>query len=69
MATSARSKSTSASTKRRRIDRPFDLEVLARAVAVADRYQLVLWFEDDDWFGRGSRCPASWPRARLPTSA
>ena len=37
--------------------RPFSARILRKATAVADRYQLVFWREDGQWFGRGLEMP------------
>src|SRR4051794_37523889 len=67
MATTATSKSTSGKTKRGAFPpkgkaakdpaRPFDPQTVELARAVADRYQLVLRFEDGEWYGRGLELP------------
>lgn len=64
MPTTARSKSTSAKTKAAKRAaaatdpaRPFDPDTVALARTVADRYQLVLWQEDGEWYGRGLELP------------
>lgn len=49
---SAKSKNTSA-----KLDRPFDPELLARARGIAKGYQMVLWAEDGEYFGRGLEMP------------
>jgi len=62
MATTAKSKSTSAKGKGRKADlkepaRPFDPDTVAVARTLAERYQVVLWHEDGDWYGRGLELP------------
>src|SRR3954464_10449747 len=71
MATAATSKSTSGKVKRGAFRpkaarpaaaakdpaRPFDPQTVELARAVADRYQLVLRFEDGEWYGRGLELP------------
>lgn len=37
--------------------RPFDARLLRKAEATAERYQIVLWREDGQWFGRGLELP------------
>src|SRR5690242_17414302 len=39
------------------IDRPFDREVLRQAGLIAERYQVVLQFEDGEYYGRGLELP------------
>ena len=48
----ARSKSSS-----KGIDRPFDPPLLRRARAIAAQYQIVLQFEDGEYYGRGLEMP------------
>jgi predicted RNase H-like HicB family nuclease len=49
---SAKSKSSSKAS-----DRPFDANVLKRAREVAEQYQIVLQFEDGEYYGRGLEMP------------
>ena len=39
------------------IDRPFAADVAARAKEIAERYQVILAFEDGHWYGRGLEMP------------
>jgi predicted RNase H-like HicB family nuclease len=39
------------------LDRPFDPAILAKAKKIADRYQVILAFEDGHWYGRGLELP------------
>jgi predicted RNase H-like HicB family nuclease len=39
------------------ISRPFDPELLRRARKIADSYQIVIHFEDGDYYGRGVELP------------
>src|SRR5687767_12730777 len=39
------------------IDRPFDSAILRRAKSVAAQYQIVLQFEDGEYYGRGLEMP------------
>jgi predicted RNase H-like HicB family nuclease len=39
------------------IDRPFDAEVMAKAKAIAQEYQVILACEDGHWYGRGLELP------------
>jgi predicted RNase H-like HicB family nuclease len=39
------------------IDRPFDPKVLERARKIVERYQVVVWFEEGEWYGRGVELP------------
>jgi len=49
---SAKSKKSSKS-----IDRPFDPHTMAKALKVADQYQVILAFQDGHWYGRGLELP------------
>jgi predicted RNase H-like HicB family nuclease len=62
---SGRSKSTSAKN-RARLSRPFHREVLKRAAEVAERYQVVLWFADGEYYGRGVEMPGVMADGRTP---
>ena len=50
---SAKSKSSSKAS----VDRPFDPAVLKRARAIAEQYQIILQFEDGEYYGRGLEMP------------
>jgi predicted RNase H-like HicB family nuclease len=65
MSTSARSKSSSAKNKPA-IDRPFDAEILARARSIAQGYQVVIWHEQGEWYGRGVELPFSMNDGKTP---
>ena len=39
------------------ISRPFDAELLRRAARIAGRYQIVLQFEEGEYYGRGLEMP------------
>ena len=41
------------------IDRPFDPAILRQARRIAEHYQVVLWREDGEWYGRGVELPLS----------
>ena len=51
--TTARSKQKSELS----IDRPFDPRILKRARGLAERYQIVVHFEDGDYYGRSLELP------------
>jgi predicted RNase H-like HicB family nuclease len=48
----AKSKSSSKATRR-----PFDREILRRASEIASKYQIILQFEDGEYYGRGLEMP------------
>jgi len=39
------------------IDRPFDPKILARARKIAESYQIILHFENDEYYGRAVEMP------------
>lgn len=41
----------------KRIDRPIDPQVLRRAQQIADAYQIILHFQDGEYYGRGLELP------------
>jgi predicted RNase H-like HicB family nuclease len=46
------------STKsRKELKRPFAAETMRRARAIAEAYQIILQFEDGEWYGRGLEMP------------
>ncbi len=49
---SAKSKSSS-----KAVDRPFDAAVLKQARGIVERYQIILQFEDGEYYGRGLEMP------------
>ena len=58
---SAKSRTSSA-----RIDRPLDKEILRRARSIADRYQIILQFEDGLYYARGLELPTAMNHGRTP---
>ena len=61
MSMSAKSRKSSA-----RIDRPFDKTILRRARSIADRYQIIIQFEDGLYYGRGLELPTAMNHGRTP---
>jgi predicted RNase H-like HicB family nuclease len=59
MSTTSKSKSSSAKRPKARPDRSFDPAILRCARATAEQYQVVLWFEDGEWFGKGVELPTT----------
>jgi predicted RNase H-like HicB family nuclease len=41
----------------RKIDRPFERQVLTRAERIAAEYQILMWQEDGEYYGRGLEMP------------
>jgi predicted RNA binding protein YcfA (HicA-like mRNA interferase family)/predicted RNase H-like HicB family nuclease len=58
---SAKSKNSSTA-----IDRPFAPDVLAKAEKVAQQYQVILAFEDGEWYGRGLEMPYVFGDGKTP---
>jgi predicted RNase H-like HicB family nuclease len=60
--------STTAKRKKPReedqLRRPFDKKVMARAKAIAARYQIKIWREDGHWFGVGVEEPGTYGDGR-----
>lgn len=46
--------------------RPFDAKILARAREIAADYQIVLWFEDGEYYGRGVELPMTFADGKTP---
>ena len=40
-----------------KIDRPFDPEILRRARSIAEKYQIILQYEDGEYYGRALEMP------------
>lgn len=53
-------------SKRREIRRPFDPKVVARARKIAADYQIVIWFEDGEYYGRGVELPWTFDDGKTP---
>jgi predicted RNase H-like HicB family nuclease len=60
---SARSRKSSKATK---IDRPFERELLAKAREIAESYQIILHFEDGEYYGRGLELPTVMNDGKTP---
>ncbi|MGD1276105.1 MAG: type II toxin-antitoxin system HicB family antitoxin [Tepidisphaeraceae bacterium] len=48
------------------IDRPFDPDVLRRARKIAESYQIVIQFEDGEYYGRGVELPNAMNDGKTP---
>ena len=48
------------------IDRPFAADVLRQAVELARQYQVILEFDDGEWFGRGLELPGAMGDGKTP---
>ena len=52
--------------KGKAIDRPFDPTVSKRAREIADRYQVVVRYEDGEYYGRGLELPGAMDDGKTP---
>ena len=68
MSTTSKSRSSSRKRAELRPDRPFDPAILARARALAEKYQVVLWFQDGEWYGRGVELPDAMNDGQTPAA-
>ena len=68
MSTTSKFKSSSRKRVDLRPDRPFDPALLARACAIAEKYQVVLWFQDGEWYGRGVELPDAMNDGKTPAA-
>ncbi len=50
----------------RAIDRPFAKQILRRAAQVASRYQVIIKFEDGEYYGRGLELPLAMGDGKSP---
>ena len=57
MAKSNRSTSVRSNGRSARIDRPFDPQLLRRARQIAERYRIVIRFEDGEYYGQALELP------------
>jgi predicted RNase H-like HicB family nuclease len=48
------------------IDRPFASEILRRAKEIATAYQVVMWEEDGEFYGRGVELPGTFDDGKTP---
>ena len=46
--------------------RPFNRAILNQARKIAARYQVVLWFEDGEWYGHGPELPTTYGDGKTP---
>ena len=66
MSTISKSRSSSRKRGKLRPDRPFDPHILGRARAIVEKYQVVLWFQDGEWYGRGVELPDAMNDGKTP---
>jgi predicted RNase H-like HicB family nuclease len=48
--------------------RPFDPDILRRAREIAAEYEIVVWFEDGEWYGRGLELPHTYGDGKTPAA-
>lgn len=48
--------------------RPFDAGVLAKAKKIAADYEIIVWFEDGEWYGRGLELPHTYGDGKTPAA-
>lgn len=48
--------------------RPFDPAILAKARKIAADYEIILWTEDGEWYGRGLELPHTYGDGKTPTA-
>lgn len=48
--------------------RPFDPAILAQAKKIAADYEIVMWFEDGEWYGRGLELPHTYGDGKTPAA-
>jgi predicted RNase H-like HicB family nuclease len=54
------------SSKGSAIGRPFDPQIMRRARRIAEKYQVILQFEDGEWYGRGLELPNAFGDGKTP---
>jgi predicted RNase H-like HicB family nuclease len=59
----------SRSSKSKAVDRPFDEAILAKARRIANEYQIVMVFEDGEWYGHGLELPGARGDGKTPSAA
>jgi len=52
--------------QRKRLDRPFAPEILERARKIAARYQIIVSYEDGEYYGRGLELPWTMDDGKTP---
>ncbi len=48
------------------IDRPFDSAILRKALEIVHHYQVVMWLEDGEYYGRGLELPTAYGDGKTP---
>lgn len=48
--------------------RPFDPAIMAQAKKIAADYEIIVWFEDGEWYGRGLELPHTYGDGKTPAA-
>ena len=56
-------------SKGQAMDRPFDAAILAKARQIVADYQIVIAFEDGEWYGHGLELPGAHGDGKTPQAA
>jgi predicted RNase H-like HicB family nuclease len=56
-------------SKSRALDRPFDSAILAKARGIAANYEIVIAFDDGEWYGHGLELPGARGDGKTPQAA
>jgi predicted RNase H-like HicB family nuclease len=54
------------SGKSKKLDRPFDKKILAKAKKIATQYEVIMSFEDGAWYGKGVEMPTVFGDGKTP---
>jgi predicted RNase H-like HicB family nuclease len=54
------------SGKSKKLDRPFDKKILAKARKIAAQYEVIMSFEDGQWYGKGVEMPTVFGDGKTP---
>lgn len=65
---SSKSKSCEARAEVKDPRRPFDAAIWEQAKRIAADYEIVMWFEDGDWYGRGLELPNTYGDGKTPAA-
>ncbi|MDD5327277.1 MAG: type II toxin-antitoxin system HicB family antitoxin [Phycisphaerae bacterium] len=54
------------SNKSKKLNRAFDEKILAKAQKVTEKYEIIMSFEDGEWYGRGLEMPNVFGDGKTP---
>ncbi|MBN2211087.1 MAG: hypothetical protein JW709_06790 [Sedimentisphaerales bacterium] len=54
------------SSKSKKLDKPFDAKILAKARKIAAQYEVIMSFEDGHWYGKGVELPTVFGDGETP---